>query len=392
MSLRIKILVTVIGAALGVSSCKNAEPAASSVKSQGFSCDLQSSGEASNNASKKAFECAYNSMMAAGELAAGGFVTKIADLASGLKDIYDAAILAPELIADINEFLKTQGKMPSVSMPSVETVAGSVDKAKEQFEKTPQGAAMTRSAMYGCLAGSYDSVRGLSTLLGLANDVQGQTTISSAKIQAISGLGLDSVKFLLARMKTVSECTQWLNGKRSLSLTKLSKGAEKLASSIGAVVAVAQCGVDLAYGGYVLYANSVCLASDIKNYYESRDRLDRQRDRYVNTAIPQQDENYGDRACMAKYGMHLYKAGPGEFYNTPSYMCALYCGNNGRGMNYMLQNMNAIYSIQSDRQYCERVAKGSQDFDNVNICIVYCCDQDGPCRDTAWKKLRANEF
>jgi hypothetical protein len=193
-------------------------------------------------------------------------------------------------------------------------------------------------------------------------------------------------------MNTLSECSQWLQGKRTLSFARLSKGVEKISGSLDVAAGLARCGVDLAYGGYVLYSNSSCLAEDIQSYYESRDRLDNQRDNFINSKIPIQDEYSGNRACMAKYGIHLYQTGPGEFYNTRSYMCALYCGNKGRGMNYMKQNMESIFPVESDRNYCQRVANTAQDSEIVGACLVYCCDQEGSCRDAAVKKLNSNDL
>jgi hypothetical protein len=383
---------TLFIASLGIVSCKSSTPVASAVKSEGFSCDLQSSGAASDAASQKAFQCAYNSLKSAGKLAGGGIVTDVANVVRGVKDVYDASTAAYDLFNEINEFVGSGGVMPIDLQNLASDTSAIVTSTQGVVGQTEFGKQIKRKAMYRCLDGNYKAVKDLVSLAGVASNLQGQSQLSIQGIQSLGGLGLSSVKAIIERMGTLAECSQWLAGERSKSLVQLSKGIESIASSLEIALTLTNCGVDLAYGGYVLYANSACLAQDIQSYYEGRDRLDSQRDNFVNSAIPVQDDYSGVRACMAKYGIHLYNNGPGEFYNTRSYMCALYCGNNGRGMNYMQANMDSIYPVESDRNYCQRVATTAQDSEMVNACIVYCCDQDGSCRDAAWDKLRYRDL
>ena len=142
----------------------------------------------------------------------------------------------------------------------------------------------------------------------------------------------------------------------------------------------------------VNYSNSACLVSDIQTYYEGRNRLDNQRYSYVESPIVAQDDSSANRACMQKYGIYLYNNGPGSMFQTRSYMCASYCGNNGYGMNYIEANLDSIYPVNTDRQYCGQLAKQSQPYENINACIVFCCDQELGCRDAAWIKLRNNNL
>ena len=58
----------------------------------------------------------------------------------------------------------------------------------------------------------------------------------------------------------------------------------------------------------------------------------------------------------------------------------------------MQANMESIFPVESDRNYCQRVATTAQDSEMINACIVYCCDQDGSCRDAAWTKLKRNDL
>lgn len=371
-----------------VTSCKSSQPVASATKSAGFSCDLQSSAAASNDASQRAFKCAYNSLKTAGKLATGTFVADVANVVEGIKQVYDGYTAASDIFFELQEFINNNGQTPIDLQTLGTNVLNGTNSGGSVFEKTELGKKIKRKAMYGCLSGQFKAVRDLVSLANTASQLDGQSQLSVSNIQSLSNLGISGIKSMLGRMDGLAECTQWLAGERSKSMVQLSKGVKNIATSLDVVLSIGNCGVDLAYGGYVLYNNSACLVEDISNYYEGRERLDNQRENFVNNSEINQDGGFSINACMIKYGIHLYDAGPGSSFNTRAYMCAEYCGNKGKGMNYMRANMEAIFPIEADRQYCERVARTSQDNESINSCIVYCCDQDGICRDSAWDKLR----
>jgi hypothetical protein len=381
---------TVLFASLALVSCGKSEAPVSTVKSSGFSCDLQSSGAASSEASKKAFQCAYNSLKSAGKLAAGGLVTDVANVVDGIKQVYQGAYAAHELYTDLNEFVRNGGTLPPDLAKDAQKI---FDSKKSQFEKSEFGKELARKAMYRCLDGSYKSVKDLLSLSGMASGLntsaQGSGRLTFSQIQSLSSLSFSGIKGLLDRMNTLSECTQWLNSSRTKSLVQLSKGVKQISSSLDIVATVTRCGVDLAKGGYVLYANSACLVEDLKNLNESRQRLDRQRENWIDTAInPEGGKANINRSCMDKYGIFLYKTGPGETFNTRAYMCATYCGNKGRRTAFVQKNFYSIIRSESDRSICRGLTDTVLDHESVNACIVSCCDQKGECSDAAWDKLK----
>lgn len=386
-------LGAVLLASMSLVSCGKTEEPVSTVKSKGFSCDLQSSGAASNDASKRAFQCAYNSLKSAGKLAAGGLVKDIANIIEGSKSVYDASNAAFDVFSDINEFVRNGGREPIDLQDSSKNLGKTLDSGKAAFEKTEVGERLKRKAMYRCLDGNYRAVKDLVSLVNLTSSLgsgsQRSSTLTFSELQSLGTVGYSGVKAILDRMSTLSECTQWLSGSRSKSLVQLSNGVKRIATSLEVVTTVARCGVDLAYGGYVLYSNSACLVEDLKNLSESRDRLDKQRENFIDSGInPEADTSLANRACMQKYGIYLYKTGPGEIYNSRAYMCAMYCGNKGRRTQFVQDNFYSIVRNESDRSTCRGLTNTVLDSESVNACMVFCCDQDGVCRDSAWEKLR----
>ena len=385
-------LGTVLLASMILVSCGKSEEPVSTVKSRGFSCDLQSSAAASNDASQKAMQCAYNSLKTAGKLASGSFVADVANIVTGIKEIYEGSVAAQELYNDLNEFINSGGKLPQDLAKDAQKT---VDAAKSKFEKTELGKELSRKAMYRCLDGNYKAVKDLVSLAGMASSLSrgssspASSTLTFSELQSLGSIGYSGVKAMLDRMNTLSECTQWLNGSRTKSLASLSKGVKQIATSLEVATTVARCGVDLAYGGYVLYSNSACLVEDLKNLNESRERLDKQRETFIDSEInPEADASSANRSCMQKYGIYLYKTGPGEIYNSRAYMCALYCGNKGRRTDFVQNNFYSIVRNESDRSTCRGLTSTLLDSESVNACMVFCCDQDGVCRDSAWEKLR----
>ena len=380
----------VLFASLALVSCGKSESPVSTIKSSGFSCDLKSSGAASSEASKKAFQCAYNSLKSAGKLAAGGLVTDVANVVDGIKNVYEGSYAAQELFSDLNEFVRNGGKLPTEAAKDAQTI---FDGTKSQFEKSEFGKEVKRKAMYRCLDGSYRSVKDLLSLSGMASGLnsssQGSGRLTFSQIQSLSSLSFSGIKALLDRMYTLSECTQWLSGSRTKSLVQLSTGVKKISNSLEAVATVARCGVDLAKGGYVLYANSACLVEDLKNLNESRERLDRQRENWIDTAIhPETEKINANRMCMGKYGIFLYKNGPGEMFNTRAYMCATYCGNKGRRTAFVQNNFYSIIRNDSDRKICLGLTDTILDGESISACISQCCDGEAACLNSAFEKLK----
>ncbi len=373
-------------------ACGKADAPVSAIKSTGFSCDLQSSGAASNEASKKAFQCAYNSLKSAGKLAAGGLVTDVANVVDGIKQVYEGSYAAGELYTDLNEFIKNGGKLPEgIAKDAQKTL----DTAKGQFEKTDFGKELSRKAMYRCLDGSYKSVKDLLSLGGMAStlsrNTQGSGTLKFSDLQSLSSLSFSGIKAILDRMNTLSECTQWLNGSRTRGLIQLSKGVKQIASSLDIVSTVARCGVDLARGGYVLYSNSACLVEDIQNYYKTREREEKAKVDYINNPkgdfqpLSENDAaNPSYSRCMNIYGMWLAKQSFAG-YLTRSGACSDLCVS-ANGQKTYYENSRKIFTREDDYGYCLMKQKIPGSRSQVESCISYCCSQEGGCVKAANEK------
>jgi hypothetical protein len=345
----------IIAAAILVSSCKHRDRQAQ-VKTQDSAapdaCNLQAMEKASNEASKKAFECAYSSAKTAGKLS-GGMAAEIAVILIGIKDVTEGVTGLSGLFADLQVYLRHNG--------------------------------VGKTAMYRCLSGQYEAVGSLYDLATAANGVNGEV-ITSEKLKKLTSISVSAAASILDRMGTLAECSDWMEGKRTKEMVQLSKGAKKIAGVIGTYKVIATCGIDLAKGGIILWENTGCLMGDMESYYESRDLLNKQRDNYVdNTHVPEQDQERGQNACMAKYGIFLNKQ---SFYSYgyKSSQCGDYCGNSGTAGEYMKQNLRSIYTRDDDLKWCSANATSQMASDNVRACAVYCCDQDQACANDAMKR------
>lgn len=386
-------LGSVVILSVALLSCGKSESPVSTIKSKGFSCDLQSSGAASNEASKKAFQCAYNSLKSAGKLAAGGLVTDVANIVDGIKNVYEGSYAAKELYADLNEFTRSGGKLP----PDLAKDAQSAfDSTKSQFEKTEFGKDLSRKAMYRCLDGSYKAVKDLLSLSRKASDLsritQGSGTLTFAELQTLGGFSVSGIKGLLDRMNTLGECTQWLNGSRTKGLVQLSKGVKQIATSLDIVTTVARCGVDLAQGGYVLYSNSACLVEDIQTYFKAREREEKAKVGYINDPKggfqPLSESDAADASysrCMNIYGMWLAKQSFASYF-TRSSVCADMCATaNGQSVYY--ENSRKIFPRNDDYGYCLMKQKIPGSRLQVESCISYCCSLESGCIESANRKV-----
>lgn len=354
-------------------------------------CNLAKMEKASNESSKKAFECAYNSLITAGKLS-GGVVTDVAEIIEGIKDFTEGALAATEYFSDIGEYIKNRGKEPAgdeATQPKSETgdkvgdANAAVKNTKKNIEKTSAGKKLVRSAMYRCLGGQFDAVSELYRLSHTLKGV-GNGTVTAQQIKALAFVGFDQVLLVLNQMNTLAECSDWLSGTRTKDMVKLSTGVKKIAKIIKAYRVVADCGVDLAQGGYVLFNNTSCLSGDMYSYYESRKQLESQRDKYVkNTPIPHREPRSGKASCMAKYGIFLQMQ---TFYTymSTSTKCGEYCGNSDSGNQYLKDNLARIYTREDDLAWCSANVLEAKDFDAVRLCAVYCCDQETAAPTQPW--------
>lgn len=380
-------------------ACGKPESPVSSLKSGGFSCDLKSSAAASNDASRRAFQCAYNSLKSAGKLAGGGLVTDIANVVDGVKNVYEGSAAAAEVFNDLNEFINNGGRQPIDLEDSQGDLQQTFDSGKAIFEQTEVGEKIKRKAMYGCLNGNYNAVKDLVSLVGMSSDLGGgqsaSSTLTVSDIQTLGSLGYTSIKALLDRMNTLSQCSQWLSGARTRGLVKLSSGIQKITTSLEVVTTLGRCGVDLAYGGYVLANNSACLVEDIKNYYQTLEREELAKNKYINDPSggfePLSEEdgrvegNDGSYSrCSVIYGMWLADQTYYSYF-TRSSVCADQCASS-KGRQTYYENLRNIFPRSDDYGYCSMNQKipGSQI--QAEACISYCCSGEGSCVRAANRK------
>ncbi|MCX6118014.1 MAG: hypothetical protein NT027_10765 [Proteobacteria bacterium] len=376
-------------------ACSEAPPESSSkVKSNqdslaGYtsssSCDLQETGKASDAASKKALECAYNSLKAAGKLSGPGIAADFVEIVDGSRKIYEGTIAASELISDLKQYIESEGVNKLDSDGAATDAFKSADAGKVIIEESALGKSLERKAMYKCLAGQYLAAKSLYKLTQTASQISGQK-ISARQISDLASIGLTSAVALLEKISTSADCLDWISQKRTKDMVKLSEGAKTLANTVRAYAVVAQCGVDLAEGGYVLAKNSACLVGDLQNLFQSNQNVESQRDNYIeSTQVPQNTLQNGRDACMTKYGLFLQRQ---TFYSyaSKSNKCGDYCGNNGFAGAYMKENLREIYPRNDDYAWCSANATSAMNQQSITSCVTFCCNQEGQCTTDALKR------
>ena len=391
-----KIILTLLASTLTLASCRSASVQKS--KSKEFSCNLADSERESSAASKAAFQCAYNSLRQAGKLAGPGFANDVLDVYEGYSEVRGGLEDAEGLLAELSHFVETNGQDPGAGaglklddgeesngnsgLDTADKVIIGVDGLKGAFEGA--NGKVARTAMYQCLGGQYEAAKKFYNIAKLGITMKDQEKLSSDQLRSMVSMNYDFTQIVFNLIEANGRCAEWLGQKRILALQRVLRGIGKIQGPIESIRVVANCGIDLTKGGYVLVANTACLAGDIKNYYESKDRLEKTRDNYVNN-IPVQDNESGARACMAKYGLWLQKQ---SFYSYVyrSSVCADYCGNGSRGADTFSKNINSIFTIESDREWCGKNAVTAQGAENITACASYCCNQDNQCTTDAMKR------
>lgn len=397
--IRRNLILTMVACSI-TPSCKTQEPRSSKIKSA-FSCNIADSEKASDEASKAAMSCAYNALKSAGELAGPGFAQNVQLMFEGLSDVRQGIELAQELINEIADFVQNKGVLPSSSagfqlddsggqgeegssasssgesnpdFSKIDGYVSSTDDAKRAFE---DGVGVNkRTAMYQCLNGQYVAAKSFYAITKLAIGMKSQEKISAEMFHSMTQFSYDFTQIVFQLIEGNGRCAEWLGQKRMIALQKALKGIEKLQAPIKAIRVVGDCAIDIVRGGYVAVANSVCAVRDIQNYYESKGRLEETKNSYG--ARPIIDNESGVNACMAKYGLFLQKQ---SFYSYiyRSNVCGDYCGNGSKGAAYFPSNIDRIYTLESDRDFCRANASVALEKEVITRCVSYCCDQDSEC-------------
>jgi hypothetical protein len=324
----------------------------------------------------------------------------------GISDIRQGLELARELINEIADFVKNKGVLPSggaslrldgeggeageseggesgggsnkPDFDKIDSYVSTADDAKAAFEG--QYNVNKRTAMYQCLNGQYEAAKSFYAITKMAVGMKDQEKISAEMFHSMVQFSYDFTQIIFQLIEGNGRCAEWLGQKRMIALQRTLKGIEKLQAPIKAIKVVGDCAVDIVRGGYVAVANSVCAARDIQNYYESKERLEQTKNSYQNKPI--EGNATGVNACMAKYGLFLQKQ---SFFSYVyrSNVCGDYCGNGSKGASYYPSNIDRIYAVESDRDYCRANASVALEKEPITSCITFCCDQDSSCTKDA---------
>ena len=369
---------------MSVVGCTYPTQEKASVKS--FSCDLRSSGEASSKASEAAFQCAYNAMNQAAKISTGSLAGDIKEIIDGFNDIRAAVTSAGTLIQDLRQFFTSGGRAPNT------TAQDAFDALDAEKKLDPE---VSESPMYKCLSGNYRAMKKFYDLAVLAQSLAHSGSLTSTELHSIVTLSDGTISLLVSSIKSTTACSEWLNNDPNFSkaVEASMEGLDKIMTPINNIRVLANCGIDLAVGGYVLYNNSACLVDDIKSYYRGRDSLQNQRDDFVNHPIniqPDSDISIEDvissntTTCMQKYGIWLQKQ---SFYSymTRSGVCADRCVTSNSKKTYYAAG-RSIFPVAQDYDYCTMNAKVGATRAGMEMCISFCCDQEGACVQSAHHK------
>jgi hypothetical protein len=132
---------------------------------------------ASDEASKKSFECAFNSLKMAGSLTSAGLVKDIYEITVGTQEVYQAVMDGKELIGDLVTYINTGGRDDvdgsgngdEGAMERINQLKSIVNKLMT-YKTTLPGPA--RTAMYKCLAGQYTVLKDFLGFFTLAEKLK----------------------------------------------------------------------------------------------------------------------------------------------------------------------------------------------------------------------------
>ena len=355
-----------------VSGCTKQSAQVSKQKSvDGGSCDLQASAIESSEASQENFRCAYNALVTAGKLSAPGTAfNELATDINAINDLFKAAYAMERLFGAYNAYLSDK-----------EAGQGVADDAKQIFDFGSGGLGkIVKSKTYNCFAKNAQAFSSFYPLFKLGLNSGGDQVSSGSLIQ-LASLAPEITMGISEMVDGLIDCASALDGSSNIAGEQLAEAIKHLKNSLGAAKAVAECGFAIGRGGYIIGKNSMCLADDIKRYYDSRENLDKQRDNTVNNLpVPQDDQSYTQRACMEKYGIFLNKQ---SFWTLSSRagVCADYCAGKSGTASFFSSHFEEILPRSDDRQACGNDVGALTSA--VNSCITFCCDQGNSCVESA---------
>lgn len=359
----------------------------------GATCDLAEMDQASSEASKAGFLCAYNAASTAGALA-GGWAAKLASFVGNAMDLFDASQGMNYLIGDIVGFATGAKDDASLSEETRKELERIIDRAKNRLDDRAQNSHGHTSAAYQCIRQNFETLHGVFKVYIAVQNIQGGVT-SYAVVKELNSLAHSfSIQVVNGLFVGGGHCSEWLNGERNVSFQRFLKSWTKILDGMSSAMVIAGCGADIAKGGYILYQNSQCLMSDLQSYYESQERLETQNLVTLQTPASRDDTRPGytcngepdgnNLFVMKKFGLWLQQQSFFS-YATRTYVCADHCGNKGVGADVFVNNIESI--VGADKDICSEAGVTSQTQRMIDICISYCCSQESGCAEAAREKL-----
>jgi hypothetical protein len=374
-------------------ACKTQVEPVAKIKSDdgGYSCDMAKSREATNDATRGAFTCAYKAIISAGNLAKDAataqWAVKAAEMTTAAGELVGFFYSIAPLIQDIQGALNNGGHFSSDTGSHINDFANDqiLEPKKEEWLEQNE---IKSLPMYQCLNGAGDVAKKLVSLYSVMTKLDGAARYDNVDLSLLTNLLTSSNDFisLINKISSGAEgCAAWLNSRNisKESVQRVTPALKKFLAPFEAVIVVGKCGVDLSKAGYVLFNNIGCLAQDLKSVAESQARIDNMMDQYSKEK-PVETQ----RDCMRKYGFHLYQKLEKSSFETNAYACAKKCGNKGEGRAYVAQHLSEIFPLAQDQQFCKSIGTTMQSDENINYCISLCCNGDSSCRDSSWSKLR----
>lgn len=374
MSKSVQKFMVLFLALTAVTACVKPSSKISKQKSaDGGSCDLQAAAKESSDLSQQNFQCAYKALFLAGKFSTGETFTEITGFLMAISDLYQV-LYAMEHLFNVYEGYIAENPDGNGSIDDGKTI---FDSSTRELDK------VVKDKTYSCFAKNGKALSTFLSLYKVSRDNSGDQ-VSGTDVARFASVVPTIMLGLTQMTDGLFECAAALDGTANGAEAKVVDSIKRLSDSLQVVRLVGECGLAIGRGGYMIAQNSMCLADDIKAYYDSRDNLDRQRDNTVDKLpVPQDDSSYNQSACMEKYGIFLQKQSFWTFSSRAT-VCADYCGGNSGKADYFSSHFDEIYSREDDRNACDRnVGELSS---GLNACVTLCCDQNNSCVEAALSK------
>ena len=221
-------------------------------------------------------------------------------------------------------------------------------------------------------------------MVKVAVSLKGKTTFSPSDLKSIVSIPQGGFEAAEGFFKLGGNCALALDqkGQGVPDFKAATEGMKKFLGVTEAITGIAKCGVDIGYGGYILFKNSMCLAEDVKAWSESEAALDRQRDRVTDEVVAncagQEIDN--NLYAMKKFGLFINTQrgfGRGKENGPGARECGEFCASRS----YCEQNKDMIF--KGDNGACDKVCGTMQQPNAVNVCLSMCCNGDSSCDLTA---------